>query len=65
MIIQKLIKRREVCLRTSLSKTELYRRIAAGTFPKPVRLGPQRVAFFERDVDNWIQAQIIGGQGDE
>ena len=60
-----LIKSHEVCLRTSLSKTELYRRIAAGTFPKPVRLGRQRVAFLERDVNNWIEARIAGGQNDE
>lgn len=49
----------------SLSKTELYRRIAAGTFPKPVRLGPQRVAFLEKDVENWILARIAGGQENE
>ena len=62
MITKILIKRRDACLRTSLSKTELYRRIAAGTFPKPVRLGPQRVAFLEKDVENWILAHIAGGQ---
>ena len=46
----------------SLSKTELYRRMDNGTFPKPVRLGPQRIAFLEKDVENWILAQIDGGQ---
>jgi len=46
----------------SLSKTELYRRMGNGTFPKPIRLGPQRIAFLEKDVENWILAQIEGGQ---
>jgi len=49
----------------SLSKTELYRRIANGTFPKPVRLGPQRIAFLQKDIENWILAHVEGGQGDE
>ena len=58
----RLIKIGAVQSAVSLSKTELYRRIAAGTFPKPVRLGPQRIAFLEKDVENWILAHIAGGQ---
>jgi prophage regulatory protein len=53
------IRRRDVLARTTLSHTELYRRIAAGTFPKPIPLGGgQRVAWNERDVIEWIDARI-------
>ena len=62
---KRLIKIEEALYAVSLSKTELYRRIAAGTFPKPVRLGPQRIAFLEKDVENWILAHIAGGQGND
>ena len=62
---KRLIKIKEALYVASLSKTELYRRIAAGTFPKPVRLGPQRVAFLEKDVENWILAHIAGGQDND
>ena len=36
---------------TSLSTSEIYRRIAAGTFPAQVTLGPKSVA--------WIEAEVI------
>lgn len=53
------IRRSEVLARTTLSHTELYRRIAAGTFPKPIPLGgTQRVAWNEREVAEWIEARI-------
>ena len=41
-----------------LSKSELYQRIKAGTFPRPVALGPRKVVFVESDVDEWMQARI-------
>jgi prophage regulatory protein len=37
------------------SKTELYRRIKQGTFPRAVRLGVNSVAWLESDVDTYIQ----------
>ena len=45
---------RKVCL----SKTELYDRLRAGTFPQPVSLGPRKVVFFESDIDAWMQARM-------
>lgn len=44
--------------RVALSKTEMYRRIKAGTFPKSVSLGPQKVVFLESDIDAWMEAQM-------
>ncbi len=45
---------REVVKRTTLSKNEIYRRIRRGKFPRQIRLGKQRVAWRERDVDDWL-----------
>ena len=45
---------RKICL----SKTELYDRLRAGTFPQPVSLGPRKVVFFESDIDAWMQARM-------
>ncbi len=36
------------------SKTELYRRIRLGTFPKSVRLGLNSVAWLESDINQYI-----------
>ena len=49
---------REVALRTSISRAEIYRRVNAGTFPRPVSLGGSRVAFLEREVAAWIAQRI-------
>lgn len=43
---------------TGLSNSELYRRIADGTFPAQVRLGLRSVAFVESEVRGWIAARI-------
>ena len=47
---------RTVVERTTLSRTEIYRRIKMGTFPVQIKLGPRRVAWKERDVDAWLAA---------
>lgn len=53
---QRLLRFVEVSSRTRLSKSEIYRRINAGTFPKSLKLGPRAVAWRESDIDGWIQA---------
>lgn len=40
-----------------LSRSSVYRRVEAGTFPAPVRLGPRRVGWFESDVIAWALAR--------
>jgi prophage regulatory protein len=52
----------EAADRVSLSKSEIYRRMANGTFPSRIQLGPKRVAFVEQDIEAWIAAQIEGGR---
>lgn len=44
--------------RTGLSRSSIYKFIAEGSFPKPVRLGPRAVGFIEKEVDNWLHARI-------
>jgi prophage regulatory protein len=46
---------------TSLSRATIYRRVAAGTFPKPINLGGRRVAFAREDVDQWIADPLAYG----
>ena len=42
----------------SYSKAHLWRRISAGTFPKPIRLGVNRIAFLEVEIDAWLNERI-------
>lgn len=43
---------------TSLSTSEIYRRIAAGTFPAQVTLGPKSVVWIEAEVLAWCDSLI-------
>lgn len=43
---------------TGLSKSTIYSRIAEGTFPKQITLGPRLVVWVESDIQNWIGLQI-------
>ena len=51
--------------RISLSKTHLYRTINAGDFPRPVLLGPQNVAFLEREVVEWMEERLRAREQNE
>ena len=55
-ISRRFIKLAQVKANTSLSTSEIYRRIAAGTFPKQVALGPKSVAFVESEILDWCDA---------
>jgi len=51
----RIIRRREVERRIGISRSALYRRIAKGTFPKPVTLsGGRAVGWIEREVDAFL-----------
>jgi len=40
-----------------LSRTTIYRAVAAGTFPKPLSLSPRRVGWLAATVDDWLAAR--------
>ncbi|PYR87539.1 MAG: hypothetical protein DMF84_31440 [Acidobacteria bacterium] len=46
--------------RTSLDITTIYRKMKAGTFPQPVRVGRRRVAWRESDIAAWQAALEVG-----
>jgi len=53
-----LFRLREVCRRTGKSRSSIYRDIAAGTFPSPVKLGERASAWDSREVNAWIAGRI-------
>lgn len=50
----RLLRIREVMERTGQGKSTIYRKVAAGTFPKPVSVGGQSVRWRQSDIDAWI-----------
>jgi len=43
---------------TGKSTSSIYEAIAAGTFPRPVKVGPRTSAWLEAEVDDWIAERI-------
>ena len=51
---RRLIRFPEVQRRTSKSRAAIYVAINRGDFPRPVKLGPKSVAFFEDEIEQWL-----------
>ena len=47
---------------TGLSRKTLERRLAAGDFPVPVRLGRRAVGFLSHEVQEWLKSQPRANQ---
>ena len=52
------IKLGEVKVLTTLSTSEIYRRIAAGRFPKQVMLGPKSAVWIEAEILAWRDSLV-------
>ena len=53
-----ILRRKQVEARTGLSRSTIYDRIKAGTFPAPISLGEKAVGWIESEVDAWLAARI-------
>ena len=47
-----------VLRRTGLPISTLYAKMAAGSFPRPVKLGARSVGWASDEVDSWIDARV-------
>ena len=61
---RRFIKLREVKALTTLSTSELYRRMAAGNFPRQVMLGPKSAVWIESEVLAWCDERIAASRGE-
>lgn len=51
------LRQKQVLALVPISKSTLWRRVGAGTFPAPVKLSPRVTAWRAEDVRGWIAAQ--------
>ena len=56
---------RQVCERTSLSRTTIYNLVRDGLFPNQVSITTNRVAWTEDDVDRWMVRRVMDSCGKE
>ena len=59
--LPKLLRRREVEAEIGLSRTTIYRLMAEGNFPRPIRVGPKAVRWPRAEIEVWLQGRPRGG----
>jgi prophage regulatory protein len=47
---------------TGLSKSTIYERISAGSFPKQILIGPRTAAWLDSDIQDWIDSQVAAAR---
>ncbi|MCB0689985.1 MAG: AlpA family transcriptional regulator [Saprospiraceae bacterium] len=55
---QTILRRKQVEARTGLSRSTIYERTKAGTFPVPISIGAKAVGWLESEIDAWLTTQI-------
>ena len=55
----KLLRLRDVIKMTSLTTTTIYNYMSEGKFPKNIHLGPKISVWIEREIQEWINSQIL------
>jgi prophage regulatory protein len=63
MALPTLITAQDLVKRIPYSLVQIGRLEAKGEFPQRVRLGPQRVAWIEEEVESWLAGRERGSQG--
>ena len=63
ILTQKLLRLPQVKQATGLSKSAIYARIAEGTFPRQIPIGPRLVVWVDADIQNWISDQVSAARG--
>jgi prophage regulatory protein len=53
-----LLSKRRVLEQIPISGATLARRVAAGAFPRPVRIGKRRVAWVQSEVSDWLAERM-------
>lgn len=53
----KILRASAVMSRTGLSRTTIWRRVRAGTFPAPIELGANSIGWREDQIADWIAAR--------
>ena len=53
-----ILRRKRVEMKVGLGRSAIYEQMAAGTFPKCIKLGARAVGWLEAEIDDWLQSRI-------
>lgn len=59
MMSETILRLPAVMRRTGLSRSAIYARLRAETFPAPIALGPRTRGWMSEDIADWIAAQRV------
>ncbi|TNE40983.1 MAG: AlpA family transcriptional regulator [Sphingomonadales bacterium] len=59
----RILRLRTVLARTGLSRSTLYRQIAAGTFPRQIQISMRCIGWYESDINAWLENPDPNGTG--
>src|SRR6516164_8205852 len=62
--ILRILRRKQVEVRTGLSRSTIYAMIPDGSFPAPVTLGAKAVGWLQNEVEEWITERIRASRSD-
>ena len=54
----RILRRRQVEALIGLRRSAIYAAVAAGRFPRPIKLGPRCVGWLEHEVNGWIAERV-------
>ena len=49
--------------RTAKSRSAIYKAVADGSFPRPIKLGPKSIGWIESEIEGWILQRIAASRG--
>ena len=55
---KRILRRKAVEAKTGHSTSTIYEKMAAGEFPKPIRLGARAVGWIEEEIDQYLDRRI-------
>jgi len=59
---QRILRMPETKARTGVPRSSIYRLLAMGEFPRPIKLGARSIGFVESEVDAWIADRIAASR---
>ena len=59
MMIDRLLRRRQVEEITGLSRSSIYRLMQTGEFPRSIRVGPAAVRWKASDIAVWLESRPV------
>lgn len=63
MTTTRLLRRPDVEQLTGKTRAGIYEDMSAGTFPRPVKIGPRAVAWVESEINEWLRRRIADRDG--